>query len=276
MIKRGRLEGPFTHILATSKTQIVLDADYVQDEKRNLRSNGAFWVKIFDNIPLQENFTNYLAVKAIYIDNGIINFNKNVAQCQYFRSNVLISSPSEEVAHCSSPTQYIDKLLNLPVQANEGEVPPLACIEDGSNNHLYYTKLMLRAGEKIILNTKTAKILGLEDIMYEGPVEKISALPIDLYYHYNPLIVTTPLIEETFVGENILPVLSSVPIDHPLIGNRTIYNEEGELHWKKLIVPIRDYIYLQIVDCFSKPIAFCENCDITIHLIIRSSPYEIL
>lgn len=67
MLRRGTLEGPFINVYGTSKNFAILE-DYSQSQKIDLRNKGVFYVKIFDNIPLNQNNSNYLKISSINLD----------------------------------------------------------------------------------------------------------------------------------------------------------------------------------------------------------------
>lgn len=260
MIRRGRIEAPFTHIIGTSLTKIQLDADEERDKKAALRREGIFYVKIFDNIPLPEQITNYVAVKKVQLDNNVLNSGK----CQFYRNNVVISSNVySPLEHCHSLAVYLAHLFpGLPK-----DQWPL--IEE-RDKHI---RVLLNANERLVLDEKTAHTLALTDVLLEGPMDFVTSTPAEPYYTVTPLVLTTPMIEESFLGSQIAPFLCMIT---PNINGRMLHHEEGELCWRRLVAPIRDYIYLRVVDCCGNSIPFAENSEITLHLIIRSSPYDIV
>ena len=262
MITRGRIDAPFTHIVATSLTSHQLDGDDERSKKAELRHDGIFCIKIFDNIPLVENITNYIAVKSVQLDWGVLNSGK----CTFYRNNAVIDSNRDSpIVHCHSLAAY---LANLFPTLPSSEWP---LIEEREKQVCVH----LAQGEKLVVDEKTARTLALPDILLEGPTSFLCPHPVDLYSSCGPLIMIMPTIEESFVGNRIMPFLCSLMVNSQSIA-RVLQHEEGELHWKKLVAPIRDYIYLRFVDCLGNSIPFAANSEITVHLIIRSSPYDIV
>lgn len=73
MLRRGTLEGPIINVYGTSKNFSELE-DYSLDQKKDARKQGIFFIKIFDKIPLNPNYSNYLKISSINIDFKPINF----------------------------------------------------------------------------------------------------------------------------------------------------------------------------------------------------------
>ena len=65
MINKGRLQGPYIHVLATSQSNTSLDGDFSFEQKKKFRQNGIFMLKIFSNLPLYDKNPLYLGVKSI-------------------------------------------------------------------------------------------------------------------------------------------------------------------------------------------------------------------
>ena len=130
--------------------------------------------------------------------------------------------------------------------------------------------------EKIIFTKRSSEILGLEDIYYAGPLDFSASLKPDVYINYKPMLVLCNLLEESFIGEKIRPLLAIVHAQEMADDKRVIFHEESEMDWKKLVAPIPDYIYLKLTDINDNPISFISQSDITVHLVIRSSPYDLI
>lgn len=265
MLTKGRISSPFTHIVATSKTNYELDQDVAPVTfKQSFRRQGLFCLKIFDSIPLPDNINNYIALKAIYLDNGLHTFNDKYDGCNVFLDGQLASHSRQGQYCCRDFNDYLLQLIDDSVLRMK--------IFTVTNNRL---KINAREGEKIVFTPKSATTLGLPDIVFEGPLQYEAPLPIALVSSFQPLVLTFPHIEDSFLGSGLAPILSVVS-PPSMSDSRCIIQENETLHWKKLISPLQDYIYLSVKDALGNEVSFSENSDITIHLIVRSSPYDII
>lgn len=270
MIRKGKLAGPFTNIVLTSKTKSQLDFDNNIDERANLRKQGIFNCKLFSNLPLSQDVPNYIALQSIYIENGMYNFNHN------YDSATLVSDSStgakfDATVHDDKQAFNVEEYISLLIDRRNGHNP---LVFDPIENRVI---IDLKANEELTLSNRASRVLGFPETVYKGRIIAMATRQPDLYIDLDPLIVSSQIVEESFVGDQLVPILAVIPLPREIKGAVSSFTvPESQTAWKKLTNPIGQYINVSILDSCASKISFSVNTEITLHLVIRSSPYEIV
>ena len=270
MIRWGRLQGPYTHVLASSQSNTSLDGDFSFEQKTNMRKNGIFMLKIFSNLPFDEKNPLYLGVKRVTIDNGIINYDPNFDKCQIVTPTEILTEYCKEDVKCETIEEYMK-----------------CCLGPNYAKYFHYSDeegvitCKLKTEEVLVLSDRAQKVLGASTITYSGPTEAKFSLFPDLYVDMKPLLITCENVETSFVNESLKNLLTSVDLSNELDNvkqtkTRSFTKNFREVEYRKLARPMTQYIKLEVTNINGKKISFLPTAEITIHLIIRTSPFELL
>lgn len=266
MIRKGKLSGPFTNIVLTSKTKSQLDFDDDVNERAKLRKRGIFNCKLFSNLPLSQEVPNYIALQSIYIENGIYNFNSNLDMVSFgTEADLQVRPPVLKQAF--NIEDYIKLLLGKSDVRNPIVFDPI-------ENRVF---MDLKAGEKINFSNRASRVMGFPETNYQGRTLAQATRQPDLYIDLDPLIISSQIVEDSFVGDQLIPILAVIPLPREMKGAISSFTvPESQTAWKKLTNPIGQYINVSILDSCASQISFTSNSELTLHLVIRSSPYEIV
>jgi len=270
MIHKGKLDSPFIHVLATSQSNSSLDGDFSYEQKKDMRKNGIFMLKIFSNLPFYEKTPLYLGVKSVKIDNAINNYVPDLDKCQIITPTKVLEDDYKEDTKCKNIDEYMK-----------------CCLGRNYVKYLNYSDeegvitCKLKTEEVLVLSDRAQKVLGASTISYSGPTEEKFPLIPDLYVNMRPLLITCENVETCFVNESLINLLTSIDFPDELNNvndtqKRSFTKTFTQVEYRKMVRPLTQYIKLEITDINGKKISFLPSAEITIHLIVRNSPFELL
>ena len=261
--------GPYTDVLASTKSNTSLDGDLNLARKEELRENGIFLLKIFDNLPVDQSKNNYIAVKSIQLDNGMYNYDPKDDIISVYEDNRNVSTPIWEKYKCMDIEQYM--LYTIGIKHSDFFL---------YNKRLNSIVCRLKPNQVVVLSDRAQHVIGAPSKVLSGPYNQRFLISTDLYTNMRPIILTMPNVEVSFVNETLQNFLCEINTssitDYFAPTVQTFRFDYPKLLWKNIRQPIGQYINIQIVDLNGKPIKFLPSTEITIHFVIRSSDFDIL
>lgn len=268
---KGFLQGPYIDLYSTSSpinenTSIF----YNRTDTLTQRNEGIFDFEIFHNLPLKPTQTLYVCVKSLQIDNCITNYLSTDDGAIYERNNEIIIQHARGSYKVDDVPSYLNLLFNMPKRREKIFF----------DNDIKKVRISLSAGESMSFSKKTQQLLGLNKETYIGPCAELMHTTPDLYYSFRPLYLLCDIVTPSFIENRMQNVLARLNCNDQLKpsanDNRVLCFEFERPHWHRLDSLPGEYISTRVVDSSGKPVSFLPMTKSTIHLIIRSSDFDII
>lgn len=264
MIRKGTLEGPFISVFGSSKNYSDLE-DFSSTQKENVRKSGIFHIKIYDKIPLNANNSNYLKVSSVNLDFKPLNFDPNIYFCTIIDKKEKIESKKH------SRLQFCDDMQDF---------LQLCGLQKYLKMELFDLTLNVPKDTTIIFSKALKELLGINDDSIEGPKE-IKLKNLDLYKSYRPSLLIMPALSKNFVNQNMQSLAMVMNLEkikgHGNNGVNVFFENKEPDSWIQIDqVDFQSYIRIEIRDSKGNILPFETNSELSIHFIIKSTPYDIL
>jgi len=254
-------KSPYLSIFASTACDEPDFDDVAAVQRRELRKTGSFYAKTFQTLPINKDNVNQICCTQATIDTFMLNFDSS--KC--FIKNI---TPA------------------LVGQHNVDTVPEfIAAMIGGNQSRLTYSAqtnrctIRLQEKEAAEFSADAADILGFDRVHFAGPCDVIAPMPPDLYRKFRPIALLLEACDSSYFGNGMQPILCSVDTVDLLPHSNT--QRSLTVHfasplWCRLVKPLSLYIRIQVVSASGSIVSFHPNSEITLQLLIRSTPFELL
>lgn len=257
------------HCVASSINKNFLDFDHDSTKHESLRKNGEFVTSFTENLHLDRHLSYYISLKSFTFTGLVLNFDPTLHSATLISTKrQSVRNPNLKLCNIDSLDLYIRKLVG-------NEIDELLYFEEDMNRIF----LQLENKETITFSPMTAKFLGFSHLTYTGPLSKMAERPPDLYSQIRPLLFDFELCANAQVLDSMRPLFGIIDTSQILPHSNSCSTFTVTYPHPSYVLigkqPPSLYIKSQLYS-LSGIISFSSDSEITIHFMIKSTPFDLL